>query len=253
MRAMRITKGSSQKGVTLIELIIAISLVAMLSGGLLTSMRTTLGTSQRIEQRLTANRRTMNVQQIISSQMSAAMPVSGLCISSDSTKPNAVVPFFYGTATSARFVTSYSIAEGARGVPQIVEYQARPLPNVANGRMQLALAEHPYTGTGSTAAYCNDLQPRPVELTANALVLVDDLAACHFSYHLPYDTYVYKETPWVAAWDGRLTSLPAGMKIDLVAADPALVRLSLFSITPFSITAPMRADRNVMAQYSDGN
>ena len=242
---MRIKRPPSQRGVTLIELIISISLVALLSGGLLTSMRTSLGTSQRIEQRLTANRRTMNLQQMISSQIAAALPVTGLCVSSDSSKLNAVVPFFYGTATSARFVTSYSVAEGTRGIPQIVEYQARALPN---GRMQLALAEHPYTGASSTAAFCNDLQPHPVEPNANALVLVDDLASCRFTYHLPYDPFVYKETPWLAAWDGRLPALPAAMKIEMSPADPALMKLPLLSIT-----APMRADRNVMTQYSDGN
>ena len=248
---MRISRKRTEYGVTLVELMIAIALVAILSGGLLTSMRTSLGVTQKIEQRLSADRRVMNVQQIIARQIAAAMPVTGLCPSndkdpsSDKEKTTAIVPFFLGTETSSRFVSSYSIAEGARGVPQIVEYQAQIS---SNGRVRLAVAEHIYTGPASTAAFCRDLQALPVQMGPAALVLVDGLASCRFTYHLPYDNYVYKEKPWIAAWSIPLPALPAAIRIQMQPAERSATALPLFEIT-----APIRADRNVMAQYSDAD
>ena len=231
-----------QSGVTLIELMIAISLVAILLAGLLTAMRAGLITHEKTAARLNANRRVMNVQQILASQLENAMPVAGLCPSSDSEKPAALLPFFVGTETALRMITNYSIAEGARGYPQIVEYQVQPLA----GGFRLAVAEHAFTGPASTAVFCADLQPRPVALGASALILADNLAACSLAYHPAYDPFTYRETPWVTLWDAKMTKLPAAVRIQMKAANAVPAGLPVVSFT-----IPIRADRNPLGRYAD--
>ena len=69
---------NSERGVTLIELMIAITLVAALSTGMLMAMRTGLLTLQKTDDRLQANRRVMSVNQILSRQIGGVMPIPAL-------------------------------------------------------------------------------------------------------------------------------------------------------------------------------
>ena len=114
---MRIAKrrNEAQHGVTLLELIIAISLVAIISAGMLTAMRTSLMTNDKVASRLEANRARVNVRQMIARQLGGAMPVTTYC-------NGAQVGLFDGAAQRLRFVSSFSIVEGSHGYPQIVEY-----------------------------------------------------------------------------------------------------------------------------------
>ena len=68
----------SQKGVTLLELLIAVSLVAMLSTGMMVAMRSSVLAYQKTSQRLESNRRVVGVEHILASQLGAAMAVMGL-------------------------------------------------------------------------------------------------------------------------------------------------------------------------------
>lgn len=239
MRRSRLKHNDS--GVTLIELMIAITLVAILAGGLLTAMRAGLITYEKTGQRLNANRRGMNVQQIIANQLENAVPAAGLCQTSDEKNPVTSIPFFAGGPNWLRMVTTYSIAEGARGAARIVEYQAQPL---AAGGFRLAVAEHPYLNASSTMAYCGDLQERPVELGPAPVVLMDLLGQCRFEYHLAYNSFTYEELPWVDVWDTRYPSLPAAVHIEMRAGAPT-------TLPVVSFTIPLRADRNPVAAYAD--
>ena len=60
-----------QRGFTLIELMIAITLVAALSTGMLMAMRTSLITLEKIDERLKSNRRVMSVERILRSNSAA--------------------------------------------------------------------------------------------------------------------------------------------------------------------------------------
>src|SRR2546430_17234075 len=101
-----------EAGVTLIELMIAITLVSAISAGMLMAMRTSLLTLDKTTARLQLNRRVMSVEQIMSRQIGGLMPVLGRC-------PG---PVFVGTPTTLRMVSSYSMSEGARGEPRILMY-----------------------------------------------------------------------------------------------------------------------------------
>ena len=67
---------NSGRGVTLLELIIAITLVAALSAGMLMAMRTSLTALEKTQARLEDNRRTMGVQQLILRQVGGILMVA---------------------------------------------------------------------------------------------------------------------------------------------------------------------------------
>ncbi len=104
---------------------IAITLVAGLSTGMLMAMRTSLLTYEKTAKRLESNRRFVKTQQMLSDQISAVMPVQGACLG-DAGRPVGIPSFLSGSEDTLRLVSSYSIAEGSRGYPQIVEYRVSP-------------------------------------------------------------------------------------------------------------------------------
>jgi prepilin-type N-terminal cleavage/methylation domain-containing protein len=234
------TPHDPERGVTLIELMIAIALVALLSSGMLIAMRTSLLTYEKTGHRLEANRRSMSVEQILASQLGGIMPVQGQCSSAQGM--TAPIPFFSGATDGLRLVSSFSMSEGARGYPRILEYQVLPSPG---GGVRLMVNEHPYFGPSSTAPFCSDRQRLPVEAGPSSFVLADHLQYCRFAYHAPYNEDAFLETQWLPGWN--LPALPAGVRIDMLplAPDPAGL--------PFvGVTIPIRVNRDVTKlDYAD--
>ena len=245
----------SERGVTLLELLIAITLVAGLSTGMLMAMRTSLLTYEKIAKKLESNRRFVKTQQILSNQIGAVIPVQGMCPAGEG--PIATFfSFLSGSADTLRLVSSYSIAEGARGYPQIVEYRV-----IAGerGSVRLVATERPYSGPQSTAPFCGGpALPTPTvspfEFGAGAqsaaapsaasYVLAEHLALCRFSYHEPYDQNRFLETPWLPLWDRPV--LPAGVRIEMQPVAPETGGLSVLGVT-----VPIRVDRDPRLVYDD--
>jgi prepilin-type N-terminal cleavage/methylation domain-containing protein len=226
---------ASQKGVTLLELLIAVSLVAVLSTGMLFAMRISVLTYEKTAQRLEENRRVVGVEHIIASQLGAAMAVASICPTPSGLPISS--SFMAGTAGVLRLVSSFSLAEGARGYPQIVEYRVVPADA---GQVRLIVVEHPYTGPQSLLPYCAGVPPPG----ARAVVLADHLAYCRISYHEPYNISTFEETPWLAIWDRP--ALPAAVRIEMHPAAPVAG-----AIAPLDITAPIRVTRDPLTPYVD--
>ena len=235
----------AENGVTLLELLIAVSLVAILSTGMMVATRSSLLAYQKTSQRLESNRRVVGVEHILSSQLGAAMAVMGVCGANGA--PPSTRPFLDGNATHLRLVSSFSIAEGARGYPQIVEYRVLP---AAGGGVRLTVSEHAYTGPESTTRFCAG--PAPSELAPGAeppvadvaYVLADRLAYCRFSYHEPYDINAFVETDWLPLWNRQL--LPAAVRIEMQPAGPVAGGLP-----QLGLTVPLHVTRDPLAQYED--
>src|SRR5437879_3113672 len=131
-----------QAGVTLIELMIAITLVAALSTGMLMAMRTGLLTLDKTDARLQSDRRVMGVERILSRQLGGVMPVISPC---------APPSFFRGTSGFLRLVSTYSMTGGARGIPQVLRFQVIPGDG---GGVRLIVDEQPYVGPASLVPFC---------------------------------------------------------------------------------------------------
>lgn len=231
-------KRRAQSGFSLIELLIAITLVAAISAGLLTSMRNALMTMQRTQQRLDENRRALGIQDLIRRQIAGAMPVTGRCGPGDATSSYEI---FRGNATALLLVSNESMAEGARGYPRIAFYQVSPNPN---GTVRLQLTEQVFSGPVSTAPFC---EPNPKILhapsNASSQVLLDQLAYCRFRFqHLNLNTLFGREP--AEDWDQPV--FPYAVRIDLAPAPGSDLRLPLTSII-----VPLRISRSPGERYEN--
>ena len=67
---------SAEAGVTLIELLVAVTLVALLSTGMAIVLRVALDGSQKAQGHLTTNRRVIGVERVIREEITNLMPVN---------------------------------------------------------------------------------------------------------------------------------------------------------------------------------
>jgi hypothetical protein len=117
----------STAGLTLLEVVIAVSLLSLLMMGVMTSLRLGLSALGRTNTHLMDNRRVAGAQRIIEQQMQGFMPVIALYGAAPGAQPNVKMPFFQGEPQSMRFVSSYSLQEASRGYPRILEFQVFPV------------------------------------------------------------------------------------------------------------------------------
>jgi prepilin-type N-terminal cleavage/methylation domain-containing protein len=211
-----------QRGFTLIELIISITLIAAIATGLLVSMHTSLLALERVQARLDQNRRATTLRELVYRQLGGAMPVAGRCSGS-------VAPVFRGTATQLLMVSSYSLAEGARGYPRVVSYRAEPEPA---GTVRLVADEFLFSGPFGSDPYCAPGGAiRPIAATARTVVIASGLAYCRFSYSMLNPLLgMPLDSPWRDAW--IFPDLPAAIRIDLApaAADPGAMPVVPFTV-----------------------
>jgi len=234
-----------QAGVTLLELLIAVSLVGLLSVGMLLAIRAGLdamGTTRRV---MLERRRLAGAERVLEMQLASLMAVVADCRSAPQ-GPVTRVPFFQGEPQSMRFVTSYSIREGHRGRPKIVEYRVIPMEDEPGVR--LVVNERPYAGPASTGALCLGPEPEgpgirylPIEVGPDAFVLADRLARCEFSYQLP--TPEPRPPAWVPRWTGQL--LPAAIRIVMEPLEPGGRRQPVLPVV-----APVRVTKNPLFAYA---
>ncbi len=222
----------NRRGFTLIEMMIALTLVAALATGMMMAMRTSLLAMEKINARLEFNRRVMGMQRVLTRQIGGVMPVS-----SDCGQPP--VPIFLGAPDSLRLVTSYSMSEGARGYPQFDEFR------VVKGEqgLRLIVTEQLYSGPSAAAQYCGAAFLAPPEGGPSSLILADRLASCTFSFREQIPDQ-FPSAQWLPSWDSE--NLPAAVRIDMTPLDssPALLPVT-------SVTVPIRITRQVRSRYED--
>ena len=136
----RTMRNHSQAGLTLVEILVAVSLLSLLSVGMLTAMRLGFNTMDRVDAHLVKNRRVVNTRGIIESE------INGFVFTIADYRPQPLqvvsVPFIQLEPQSMRFVTSYSLEDGWRGRPQIAALQVIP----GEAGVRLIVNETPYTG-----------------------------------------------------------------------------------------------------------
>ena len=243
-------KRSRSRGVTLIELLVAITLLSLLAVGILFAFRIGLTGMARANDRFMTNRRVLGVERILAQQVAGFVPVRAGC----RPQPNAPeqrLPFFQGDAQTMRFVSTYSLDEASRGMPRILEFQVIP-GETADG-VRLIVNEFVYTGPVSAGASCLGLAPdpalgrsiltfRPVAIGPGSFVLADKLAYCRFAYKEE------RELPAPPIWHTRWPHLaiPAAVRVDMapLRPDPGKLQVPAF-------TAVFHPNRDPMKDYAD--
>jgi prepilin-type N-terminal cleavage/methylation domain-containing protein len=238
-------------GVTLIELLIAITLVSLLSVGMLFAIRVGLDALERTNTRMMANRRVLGAKRAIDQQIRGLIPVQAFCAGGPAGLPaNARMVFFQGDPRSMRFLSSHSLEEASRGYPRIVEYAV--IPGREAG-VRLIVNERLYTGPDSLAQLCLGMGPdpmtgqpslrfRPVEPTPRSFVLADRLSGCRLSYRT-VDPKT-REPVWLPAFSG--VEPPSAVRVEMTPLQPDPSRLHLATTT-----VPIRVTRSAVETYKD--
>jgi hypothetical protein len=237
-----------QAGVTLVELLIAVSLVGFIAVGLLTAMRVGLNAMQKTNNRLIDNRRVLGVQRILESQIGGIIPVRAPCAGAGGSP----FSFFEGLPDRMRFVSSYSLEEAARGYARVLEFKV--VPGARFRGVRLIVNERLYTGPLSVAPLCIALSPDPatgktapqfpdIEARPSSFVLADRLAYCRIFYR---ETLPPPELQrWRAVWmDGSV--LPSGIRVEMAPLEPDPAALQLMSVT-----VPVHITKRVLEPYAD--
>jgi hypothetical protein len=121
-----------------------------------------------------------------------------------------------------RFVSGYSLAEGSRGRPQIIELIAEPKSDGSSFR--LVVNEYPYLGRASLSAACSQLpQVRPT-----SFIVADQLSECRFFF--AYQDPGTGTMAWVPAW--TFAEWPRGIRIEMQPKDRSAnrVQAATFSV-----------------------
>ena len=238
-----------RSGITLIEVMIAVSLLSLLSLGILMALRVGMGALDRTNRRLMNNRRVAGTQRILEEQLAGFMPV--VALASPSPGARVKVPFFEGREQAMRFVSSYSLSEASRGIPQVLEFQV--IPGDEGRGVRLVVNENPYTSPRSAGVFClgPGADPElgvatqrflPITIGPASFVLADRLAFCRFSFLGVVPNKNIEQ--WLPNW--IYPRWPAGIRIEMASLDTDLV-----SLKPVTITAPVRVTRDPDFEYAD--
>src|SRR5665213_1270517 len=94
-----------RSGVTLIEILLAISLLSLLSVGMLISMRVGFNTMAKVDSRLVSDRRVSYARRIVEDEISGYMYTAA--IFHPTPESGRIVPFNQWEPQTMRFVTTY--------------------------------------------------------------------------------------------------------------------------------------------------
>lgn len=239
---------SRRAGVTLIEILIAITLLSLLATGVLVALRLGFNTMDKTNARLSQNRRVVNARSIIEGELNGF--VYTMADFYPETRQRNPVVYLEAEPQSMRFVTTYSLSDALRGRPQLAELQVIPGEN--NQGVRLILNEAPYTGPEQAGLRVAALDTengalvtryQPIEAGPGSFVLADRLAFCRFSYLEVRPLAPFRQ--WTSAW--RLQAvLPLGVRIEMAPLEAAGTGLHVTTVT-----VPLRVDREPRLQYAD--
>ena len=240
---------TGRSGITLVEILIAVSLLSLLSVGMLVAIQLGFSTMDKTDKRLVRDRRVTNSRGLIENEIYGFT----WSLANYRPKPNEVhqVPFLQTEAQSMRFVTSFSIEDGWRGRPRIAAMQV--IPGDKNQGVRLIVNEAPYTGPEQAGLQIAAIEQQPgappvIEYTPTlagpqSFVLADRLAFCRFSYLEPRPQPPYQI--WRPDWV-QPDILPLAIRIEMAPLDPIPSELHISTVT-----VPIKVNRTPGVVYAD--
>jgi hypothetical protein len=222
------------------EMLIAITLLSLLSVGLLFALRIGMNAYSKTQSRLMENRRVVGAQRILEEELEGMVPVVANCGGTPQGGGERG-PFFQGDDHTMRLVSTFSLQGAWRGPTQILEIFVIP---GAEAGVRLVVNEMPYTGPVAAGKLCMgqgsvmSASPGPA-----SFVLADKLAFCRFSYLAKP-----KDLTLPPLWGPRFGSAtwPQAVRIDMAPLLPDPSRLQ-----PITAIAPLRIYRAAGVDYAD--
>jgi prepilin-type N-terminal cleavage/methylation domain-containing protein len=208
----------SRRGVTLLELLVAMSLFSLLSVGVFFSLRTGLSSLGRVRERIADSRRQAGAQRSLE-LMLAGISLTGAQYFEAGESTGRTAYFFQGESASMRFISNYSLQQGTRTPPQLIELAVAPHPE---GGVRLLLNERRYPGPQIAGMLIlgsfpepdggTSLRYRPIVIGPGSFVVADRLPACRFLY---LERILPDGDLWRDRW--RQAQLPKAIRIEMGA------------------------------------
>ena len=241
----------SEAGVTLIEVIVAVTLLSVLSVAMLFAMRIGLMTFQKANGKLMENRRVAGAQRILEDQIEGLMPVVAPCAGMEG-GGGPKFSFFQGQPQILRLVSAFSLQQGWRGQAQVLEIAV--IPGEKGVGVRLIVNELPFTGPSNAGRLCRGMVPdpemgtpipqfAPVEASPSSFVLADKLEFCRFSFLTP-NRQASLPPVWQPSWS--MPGWPRGVRIEM-----APLQLDSSTLQPITVTAPIRLHLSPEIPYVD--
>jgi len=201
----------SEKGFTLLETLVAVTIVAMIAVGIWSVFSTSIRVWARGTEYIDASQRQRNILDMIRKQLASAYPLTAPPDpnSPDPNSPNPVSPIlsnpiFQGTETSLHFISLNSLRFHDSPGLTLVNYEVTQGPE---GAAILAEREEQFLGQIPDYESETDL--------SGMLPLFGNLTLCYFEY-LSED----EGEPWVREWDAQKRGqLPEAVAINMAAVD----------------------------------
>lgn len=207
----------SHAGFTLLEMLVAVTLVAMMVVGLWAVFRISIRSWSRGTEFMDANQRHRSIMSLVRKQMASTY---GLVAYTDPQQPGSGTLIFSGTENNIQFISlnslqfqespgltlvSYDVEQDAGGDYALVEREARYLESM------------PEEGSSTSGS--------------KATPIFENLSSCFFEYFDPGNA----DNPpqWVREWDGqKLGKLPLALSLTMISRDPKGNTLNRHMVVP---------------------
>ncbi len=247
----------SQAGTTLIEVLIAVTLLSLLSVAMAFALRIGISAYQKTTAKLMENRRVTGAQRILEQELEGIVPSVAPC--GPKTPPGAQPDgnwfgFFEATPSVMRLVSTFSLQEAWRGRPQVLELFV--IPRDDGPGVRLVVNELPYYGPLAAGRLCTKLTPDPisgvllpqflpVQAGTKSFVLADKLAFCRFNY-LWQPPKLDAAHPVVWSPTAVNVGWPLAVRVEMapLVADPG-------TLQPLTITAALHLHLSPVIPYVD--
>jgi prepilin-type N-terminal cleavage/methylation domain-containing protein len=247
-------RNSPQAGVTLIEVLIAVTLLSLLSVAMLYALRAGLMSYSKTTAKLMENRKVVGAQRVLEQELQGLVPVVSPCLGTPDSASQKF-GFFQAEPQTMRFVSTFSLQQAWRGPAQILELFVMPGDDGVGVR--LLVNEVPFGGPVAAGALCQSIalnpaigRPAPHFVPVNAgpgsFVLADRLAFCRFLYLWPAidPTQPQAQPVWSSSSSGL--GWPIAIRIEMapLETDPS-------HLQPVTVIANLHVHRLPEVTYGD--
>jgi prepilin-type N-terminal cleavage/methylation domain-containing protein len=242
---------AANAGVTLMEVLIAVTLLSLLMLGMSIAMRVAFNAYAKTDEKLMDNRRVAGAQRLLEQELQGMVPLVLPCLGAGEGGSSLRFAMFQGHAQVMRLASTFSLQQGWRGEPQLLELFV--IPGEEGRGVRLVVNEIPYT-PAAAGRMCAGFVAEPGALgltrylppvaTEHTFVLADKLAFCRFTYL----QHPMPDPPQPQVWLPALgyQGWPMAVRIEMAPLEVDPSRLQ-----PIAMTVPFRVYRAPDIPYAD--
>ena len=238
-------------GVTLIEVLIAVTLLSLLTVAMSMSLRVGFNAFSKTDSKLMDNRRVAGAQRVLEQELEGMLPMVLPCLGAGEVGGGQKFALFQGQPQVMRLASTFSLQQAWRGQPQLLELFV--IPGEDGRGVRLVVNEIPYQPMLAgrlCAGFAQDpggqglTKYPPPQANEHTFVLADKLSYCRFSYlqHPVADSTLPSVWLPTLAYQGW----PQAVRLEMAPLDPDPSLLQ-----PASMTVPLRVFRHPEIPYGD--